>query len=263
MWGWIVELFAMAFGVTRGDRPVLLPLLLVLAMVLLAVTFAGGSLGGAVAAVFVFVLAVTASLQVEVARSAVWRAAKGPVERGDPAPGYKTDPFDAPTTVALWRLARAVHAARRGDLRDASLEIGRIERGRLRPMEERLLDAASALTALAAGDPFRAFPLAERSLPTGSEALDLLLGRAIVSAAWSDAERLRVLDRRWAAQSVTDGANESVPRLRALMRLRIDTGAIATISADDAKDLADEARAIGDESLAAELEQQAHPAVYR
>ena len=263
MWGFLIELFATAFGVTRRGRPTFLPLIFVIALALLAVSFAGGSLAGVVAAVFVFVLAVTASLQVEVARAAVWRAASAPIERGDPPPGYKNDAFDAPTTMSLWRLARAVHEARRGDLRNASLEIGRVDRRRLRPNEERLLDATSALVALGAGDPHRAFPLAEQALPSGSEALDVQLGRSIVSAAWSDAERLRALDRSWAAQGVTAGTSESVPRLRALVRLRIDTSAITSISPTDAQDLASEARAVGDPDLAAELEQQVRPAVYR
>jgi hypothetical protein len=47
------------------------------------------------------------------------------------------------------------------------------------------------------------------------------------------------------------------------VRLRIDTSAIEGLESWEAKELADEARAIGDEALAADLESKIRPAAYR
>ncbi len=62
---------------------------------------------------------------------------------------------------------------------------------------------------------------------------------------------------------MTPGTKDALPRLRAIVRLRIDTSIIEGLEAWEAKSLADEARAVGDEALAADLESKSRAAPYR
>lgn len=264
MSGLIFESFAEAFGVTRRTRPYVFALVIGVSLLFLAVSFAQEGPQGFFAVLVLFVFCMFAAVGVLRARAALWRAARlrldDPKQLPLPDDGADNPP---PTTLALRRLARAVNDARRGAFVDASRTLDSVERDRLRPEEERLFEAARGLAALGLGDVARAAQHAAKALPTSSEEIDVHLGRALVADAWGDADRLRAIDEGWAAQGVPSGTRLSLPRLRAIVRLRIDTGAIEGLESWQAKELADEARAIGDEALAADLESKIRPAAYR
>ena len=264
MWGQVFESFAEAIGVTRRVRPFVFAAVVGVSLVLTAVSLAEGGPRGLFAVALLLALGLGASAQVLRARAALWRAARGRLDDPKQAPpAGRDDPDLAPTTLTLQRLARAVNEARRGAFVDASRTLDTVDRGRLRPEEERLVDAARALVSLGVGDTARAAHQASLALPTTSEDIDAMLGRALVADAWGDAERLRGIDEGWAAQGVTSGTRRPLPRLRAIVRLRIDVDAMEALESWEAKELADEARAVGDEALAADLEAKIHPAAYR
>ena len=196
------------------------------------------------------------------ARRALWSAARLPLS--DAAQPPARDGLDLPPTArTLYQLAAAVNQARRGAYLEAAHTLERVDRDRLRPEEERLLAAARAMVSLGLGDPHRAAALAARALPTSSEDLDFLLGRMMVADAWSDAARLRRIDEAWASEGIAPGTKEALPRLRAIVRLRIDTSILEGLETWEARALADEARAVGDEALAADLEAKSRRAAYR
>jgi hypothetical protein len=264
MWGLLIESFAEAFGVTRRTRPHVFIAVTGLSLLLTAVSFAEGGPRALVAVGLLLVIGVGAAVQVLVARRALWEAARLRLDDARQRPARRGDDRDlCPTARALYLLAAAVDDARRDRFADAAHAFESIDRGRLRPEEERLLDAARALVSLGLGDPRRAAQHAARALPTTSEDMDAHLGRTLVSDAWSSSERLRSIDDEWAASGVARGVKRPLPRLRALLRLRIDASAIEGIEPWEAKELADEARAIGDEALAADLEARVRPAAYR
>ncbi len=264
MWSLVFESFAEAFGVTRRVRWLVFAIVIGVSLLFTAVSLAEGGPRGLFAVALLLALGVSASVQVLRARATLWRAARGKLDDpSQPPPAGRDDHDVAPTTLALVRLARAVNEARRGAFLDASHTLDTVDRGRLRPDEERLFDATRALVALGAGDTARAAQHAAKALPTTSEDIDAHLGRTLVADAWADADRLRALDDGWAAQGVTSGTRRPLPRLRAIVRLRIDTSAIEALEPWEAKELADEARAVGDEALAADLESKIRPAAYR
>lgn len=262
MWSLLFESFAEAFGLTRRLRPLVLALVIGLSLALIALAFAEGGPRGVIALGFVLGLTVWSAWQVLSARDAVWRAARRGLEDPRQRPDVSPDQDLPPTARALRRLARAVDEARRARFAEAARTLDAIDRSKLRAEEERLLEATTAMVSLGLGDAAAA-QRAERVLPTASDDLDVQLGRAVVADAWSSADRLRAIDETWAAQGVEPGTREPLPRLRALLRLRIDTSAIQSLPADEAKALADEARAVGDEALAADLEARVRPTAYR
>ncbi len=260
MLGLLLERLAEAFGLTRRTRPLTMLLVFGVSLALVALMFAEGGPNGLFALALLLALPAVAAWQVLSARSALWRAAT----RGLDHPGEGAASADHPPTArALRLLARAVDEARRGRLAEAERALVDVDRARLRDEELRLLAATHAMVAFDRGDAPAAAEQADRALPTQSEDIDAQLGRAVVADAWGDADRLRALDDAWAARGVEQGSLRPLPRLRALVRLRIDTSAIETLTAADAKALADEARAIGDESLAADLEARGRASAYR
>lgn len=264
MWSHVFESFAEVFGVTRRVRPAVFALVAGLGVLLCALSFAEGGPRGIVALLVILFLGITASTQVLRARRALWRAARLGLEDPAQRPRLTGEERDMPpTTRALWQLARAVDEARRGAALEAAHHLDGLDRELLRDEERRLFDATRALIALMMGDADRAAALARRALPTGCDEIDVMLGRALVTSAWSDAERLRAIDEEWAASGVESDARQPLPRLRSILRLRIEAGAVEALESWEAKALADEARAIGDEALAADLEARVRPTAYR
>jgi hypothetical protein len=264
MWGLLFESFAEAFGVTRRTRPLVLLIVIGVAGGLTALTFAEGGPRGFLALLAIFLLVLASAHHVLAARRSLWRAARWALEDPEqpPRPGWNDHDL-APSASALYRLAQAVNQARRGQFLDASHTLGAVHRDKLRPDEERLFDATRAMVSLGLGDPRRAAQQAVSALPTTSQEIDSHLGRTVIADAWSHPDKLRAIDEEWAARGVEAGMDQPLSRLRTMVKLRIDTAAIATLAPAHAHELADEARAIGDEDLAMDLDSRARPTAYR
>lgn len=264
MWGLILESIAETFGVTRRVRTGVFVFVVLVSLVFTALSLAEGGPRGLLVVALLLALAAGAATQILRARATLWRAARSSLDDRDQRPPEGRGDDDlAPTAVALYRLARAVNEARRGAFMDAARTLDTVDRDKLRLEEDRLFHATRAMVALGLGDLPHAAREAERALPTTSEDIDVHLGRALVADAWSSADRLRAIDRSWAAHGVLPGTKNPLPRLRAIVRLRIDTSTIEGVEPWQAKELADEARAVGDEALAIDLESRIRPAAYR
>jgi hypothetical protein len=251
------------FGVTTRSRLVHL-VLVVGALFLLGLQLAErmGFVGPVLPAA-TLILAIVAARQVMTARDRAWRAACAPIGELD---GFASDvpPVFAPrTAMSLHLLGDGVAAARAGHFLMAQAAITRIDRASLRPEELHLVDAARALVSLGLGDTERAARQAVVALPTGVSDLDAHLGRTLIADAWNDERRLRATLAAWTRAGV--GANRAAPlaRLEKLVRIRIDPTIVATLPVADARALADEARVIGDEALASELEAKSRSSAYR
>lgn len=257
MWPLIAEWCADAFGVTNRDRSRLAVVLCIIAAAPLAARWGWR---GALPVILLAVVAFFRAREVVVARASVEDAANLPLSDPRQEPGEiaaREDPLAGPTTVALRRLAAAIDAARRGRTMEAHELVPRIDRARLRPREIQLLDAVRAMVSIGLGDDHRAAQQAIEALPTGSDELDACIGRAIVADAWSSPERLRVIDSAWTEAGIDLHGERALTRLRRLVRVRIGQREIAELATAEAQDLSDDARAIGDEELAVELEIQA------
>jgi hypothetical protein len=188
-----------------------------------------------------------AARRVATARNAVWRAAFGALD-GPPAPMGRRGAI-APTVASLLGLADAVRAARRGLFDDANTLLVHIDRERLRPEEIDLLD-----TVLRKGSRSAALE------PDGDEPPDTAIGRATVAHAWSDPDKLAAIERALDRAGVEAGP---LARLRGLVRIRQGGQRIEALRPPEARELSDEARAMGDEELASELDARARPTAYR
>lgn len=260
VWETIIEWCADMFGVTVHSR--LGQLLLFCGAVfaiglLLATRWGYGSL---VVPIGLVVLAAAAARQVSRAREEVWRAACLDLGEPEQQPEDKRRQIQAPTAAALSRLATAVDLVRRADYAAASEVLPQIHRDLLRPEEVQLLDAVRAMISLGLGEPGRAASQAAAALPTGSADLDACLGRTLVADAWHNLSRLGAIHAAWQRAGVKHGP---ISRLSTLMRLRFDERELERVPPDAARDLAADARAIGDDALASELETRARPNAYR
>ena len=199
------------------------------------------------------------------ARALVERAAL--LSLNDPnqrPPELHNVPRLSPTVTALHYLAVAIDAARRGQYREAHDLVPRIERVRLRPWELQLLDATGAIISIGLGDNHRAARQAILALPTGSDDLDASLGRAILAAAWTNPARLRVIELVWHKAGVDLDGRTTLTRLRRLVRIRTGQQDLDQLTSEEARALSEDARALGDEELAADLTLQArHLRSYR
>jgi hypothetical protein len=254
VWELILESCAEMFGMTvRGKLAHLVGYCLTLFVIGLVLSMRWGYAAWGVPALLV-AFAVAAARQVAVARSAVWRATTVGIDSSDQA---RRRPLDesagrdlAPTTMTLYRLAEAVLAVRRGRYVVASEQVPLIQRRLLRPEEVQLLDAVRAMISMGLSS----------TLPTGSDDLDACLGRTLVADAWNDPGRLAAIQRAWDEAGVSEGP---LARLHSLVRIRLDAGRIEAIETPEARELSDEARAIGDDELASELDARSRPAAYR
>lgn len=187
------------------------------------------------------------------ARRLLWVAATRRLRSREPLE-IDTRGIHAPTAVSLRHLAVAVDAARRGQVRSAQEQVGRIDRARLRPNELRLLDAVRAVVSLHLGERARAARQAVLALPTGSPDLDQLLGRTVFADAWQSRPRLSAIDDAWERAGVSVGGDQSLSRLRRLLRIHLEAEALDDLPPEDARTLAAEAEAIGDAELARDLD---------
>jgi hypothetical protein len=250
---WCADLFAANTRPAKGRIVVTVLGLLVLAYFgrTLASRFA---LEGFVPAALLIGLALLAARRVFVAREEVWRAACLPLEDPRQTPSPLGDAsFMAPTALALSRLALAIDAVRRGRYADANDLVGVIGRQQLRLEEQRLLDAVRGMISLGLGDDGRAALQAAVALPTGSDDIDRELGRALLRNAWRNEARVHAIDQAWAESGIEPNVDGTLPRLRRLIRVRVGPSELEEIAADDARELAEEAMAVGDGDLAAEL----------
>lgn len=244
MWESLLELAAGMFGVTVRSRLGQL-VLFCAALFVLGVTLGvrWGLVGLGVPAVFL-ALAVAGARQVMAARDAVWRAACLPLDAPRQVPPSPRGRVLALTTSTLLRLAAAVDRTRRGRFAEARELIASVRAYLLRPEEARLVGAVRlALVAeLAPAD------------------CDTAPGRALLAEAWGEPDMLRAIHAAWARAGVSEGP---LARMAALTRVRIDTRVLEQVAAPEARDLAEEARALGDEALAAELDERGRSTAYR
>jgi hypothetical protein len=201
------------------------------------------------------------------AREALWRAASLALDDADQEPRASSELFSiiavAPTALTLRLLGNIVNNVRRGAFLEANDALIRVNRALLRPEEARLLAAVRALISLGVGDLRTAAKTAAGALPTGSEELDACLGRAMVTDAWNEPERLRVIHATWEDEGIAADQDGTLARLHRLTRLRIDARFLDDVGAAEARALSSEARAVGDEDFAADLEARAHDSAYR
>lgn len=264
MWELLLEWCADIFGVTiRSRLGHLFVACAVLLLLGLLLAERWGLLGGLFPAALL-ALGALAARDVARARDAVWRAACLGLEAPRQAPkGGFEERLLAPTSVALYRLAASVNDVRRGNYAEANERLPRIERDLLRLEEVQLLDAVRAMISLGLGDARRAAQQAAGALPTGSAELDVSLGRAVLADAWNLPERLRAIDRAWDRAGVALEPDGALSRLQKLAKIRLNARLLEQIPGPEARHLSDEARAIGDEELAAELEARSRAGAYR
>lgn len=178
-----------------------------------------------------------------------------------PREPHRLVPFAIPTAITLFELAQAIDAVRRGKTAEASDLVRAIDTRRLRAQEVRLLEGARALVTLGRGDKMRAAQQALAALPTGCEDFDTQLGRVAIASAWHDPVRLGKIVDAWSAFGAREDGREGLPRLRCLADMRIKEGGLEPLiderlDDDELAALAVEARAIGDEDFARELESE-------
>jgi hypothetical protein len=257
VWALLAEWCADAFAATNRDRT---RLAVVIGLAASAPLWARWGWRGVVPVTLLAVVAFVVARDVVKARASVESAAHLPLAdpRQEPEEaGGREDPLAAHTTVALRRLAAAINAARRGRYMEAHDLVPRIDRARLRAREIQLLDAVRAMVSIGLGDDHRAAQQAIEVLPTGSDELDACLGRAIIADAWTSPDRLRVIDSAWTQAGVELDGQGALTRLRRLVRVRTGQRELDQLATAEARALCDDARAIGDEELAVELDLQA------
>lgn len=265
MWEVFLEGCASLLGLTA--RPTRVPL--VIACVLLGafsvITIELWGAAGLLITMTLLLFGALAALKVVSAREALWRTAR--LQLDDPLqspPDLGTFTEHLPLTAhALRRLGIAIDHVRRGRYDVAHDALPRIDRALLRAEELRLFHAVRAMISLGLGDLPTAAQLATSALPTGSEEIDMQLGRAVITEAWHQPERLRAIDAAWGGAGIDPDQSGTLGRLHRLTRLRIDERLIEGVGVIEARALSNEARAVGDEALAADLESRARESAYR
>ncbi len=253
---WCADLFGVSVRSKLGQLVLCCAALFGLGLVL---SQRWGGFGWAIPAILI-TLAAAAARQVTAARNVMWRAACLGLGERRQRPTESADRLVAPTAASLFQLAAAVDAARRGRYAAAEALVPHVHRNLLRSEEVNLLDAVRAMISMGLGSTHRAAQQAVTALPTGSEELDACLGRTVVADAWNDPGRLVAIEQAWEQAGVNAG---SLSRLRTLVRIRLDVGHLDAVPTPEARELSDEARAIGDDELASELDARSRPAAYR
>lgn len=260
MWETLVEWCADVFGVTVRGRVGQLVVFCALVFALGLLLVARWGFGSLVVPIGLLALAVLAARQVSAARDDVWRAACLELDEPGQQPEDARGKVLAPTAAALARLATSVDLVRRAEYAEANDIVPQIHRDLLRAEEVQLLDAVRAMISIGLGEPSRAASQAAAALPTGSPDLDACLGRTLLADAWNDPARIAAIHEAWRRAGITHGP---LSRLSTLMRLRIDAGELDRVAAPAARELAEDARAIGDDGLASELEARGRANAYR
>jgi hypothetical protein len=264
VWETLLEWCAGLFGATVRDRHAELSAFCIgLFVIGYTLSLRWGFAGWAIPALLL-AFAANAGRDVTRARDAAWRAASLPLEDPRQAPARDREAQLIPRTArALHRLATAVDDVRRGRYTAANDALIFITPTLLRPHEVRLLDAARAMISLGLGDTRTAAQLAVAALPTGSEEIDACLGRVVIADAWNKPARLRVIEADWDGKGIAPDQDGALARLHRLTRLRIDARLLDDVGAAEARALSSEARAVGDEDFAADLEARARESAYR
>jgi len=265
VWEILLEQCASLLGLTvRRSRGALVVACIVLgAFNLIAIEL--WRTNGLVITLGLLAFAAMVGLQVAGARDALWRAACLPLDDPrQPPPDLATFKDHLPPTAhALRRLGTALDDVRRGRYTVANDALPRIDRALLRAEELRLFNAVRAMISIGLDDLPNAAQLANAALPTGSEELDMHLGRAVIAEAWHQPERLRAIHAAWDGAGIAPDQDGTLGRLHRLTRLRIDERLLEGLDATEARTLSSEARAVGDEDLAADLESRARARAYR
>jgi hypothetical protein len=205
-----------------------------------------------------------AAREVAAARDSLWRAAHLHLDDPRQTPPIASSLSSRPASATtLHNLGVAVNDARRARYDAANDALPRIDRALLRADEARLLDAVRAMISLGLDDAITGAHRAALALPTGSEEIDAHLGRAVIAAAWNKPAQLRVIQADWDSKGIAPDQDGTLARLHRLTRLRIDERLIESVGAVEARALSSEARAVGDEDFAADLEARARDRAYR
>lgn len=264
MWEVLLEWFASVLGLTARPRSGQLVVACVIVGVFALMMLEVWGLAGLLFPGAVIAVVGNAAHEVAAARDSMWRAAQ--LELDDPrqTPALASSLSARPATATtLHQLGVAVNDARRARYDAANDALPRIDRALLRADEARLLDAVRAMISLGLGDTRTAAQVAVAALPTGSEELDMLLGRTVIADAWQQPDRLRIIQADWDSKGIAPDQDGTLARLHRLTRLRIDERLIEGVGAVEARALSTEARAVGDEGFAADLEARARDRAYR
>jgi len=261
VWTWLLERCLDLFGLLGRSRAAQV---LALSTLVIAVAFVyreRWGLPGLMVPGLIVLFAATVARDVAKAREALWDAACSELdERKERETPLVDSALTPQTAITLHHLAQAVVAVRRGRYMVAHELLPTIDRSRLRADEMRLFEAVKAMISLGLGDVSRATRRAIVALPTGSDALDMRLGRLVITDAWNAPLRLKKITQAWGTSEAT-GA--SLSRLTQVARFRLNPAALEEVTRDEAGALAEEARAIGDEGLATELDAMVRVHAYR
>ncbi len=264
MWEALLDWCAGLFGLTVRDRRAGL-ILSCGALFILGLTLSQRvGLKGWILPGIVLAGAAFAAFEVTSARNTMRRAAQLHLDDPRQLP-HPVDPEAklGLTATALHRLATAVDDVRRARYAAANEALPSINRDLLRPEDARLLEAVRAMISLSLGDTRTAAQLAALAIPTGSDELDTCLGRVLIAEAWQEPAQLRVIQADWDSKGIDPDHDGTLARLHRLTRLRIDERLLDGVGVIEARALSTEARAVGDESLAADLESRARESAYR
>jgi hypothetical protein len=264
VWESLLEWCAGVFGATVRERSADLAAFCIGLFVLGYVLSLRWGVAAWVIPALLIAFAATAARDVHRARDAAWRAASLPLNAPRQAPDRDQHAqLTSRTARALHLLAVAVDDVRRGQYTAANDALIFITRSLLRSHELSLLDATRAMISLGLGDTHKAAQIAVSALPTGSEEIDACLGRIVLADAWNEPARLRRIEADWNGKGIAPEQDGALGRLHRLTRLRIDARLLDSVGAAEARTLSSEARAVGDEDFAADLEARARESAYR
>lgn len=259
MWVILIEWLASLFGVTVANRLGQFLLYCTGAFIVGLTLSMRWPVGGWAISAMLLLAPVFAAWQVKDARGVAWRAATLPLDARGQAPEDRYGIL-APTAASLLRLAVVVDAVRRGRYVEANALMPHIHSDLLRQEEVQLFEAVRAMISMGIGSTKRAARQAVAALPTGSEDLDVCLGRTVVAEAWDDPKRLAAIHAAWDRAGAEQGP---LARLSVLVRIRLDQEHLDQVHGPEARALSEEARAVGADELAAELEARSRATAYR
>lgn len=266
MRSWLFDWGAAIFGTTVQERwwPFFAAMGGAVLLALLC-TLEWGFFNGFLPVLTGFGIALWAARSVVLTREALFRAASLPLNHPSQPPlagrGFR---LMGNTAEALEKLAIAADRVRRGDFTGAKSLALSVNRALLRPEEMRLCDAVLAYSALGMGDVKRAAELAVLALPTQCPCFDRDLGRLVLASAWNEPDRMRLILQNWKEQGGL--CEDGLGNLLVLGQLAL-AGTLEAddvhLSSEEARLLAEEAQAVGDADLAAELSEKARIQAYR
>lgn len=256
VWETLMELCAGMLGATQRKRTGALVLFNVaLCLLTLRLVLVEGPLALVVPLLATVAIALP-PVHVILTRSRLWRTAGLTLDTAAQRPPAEGGALGGHTSRSLRALTILVDRVRHGDHAGAEELVREVDRDLLRPEELALLDAArSLILAVGLGGAGR---VARRAV-LGADA-DVSFARTLFAGAWRDGDRLVALLGAWPAAPAQRGTYARLPRLARLASAPED---LRGVERAEARELAEEARALGDDGLAAELDALARPAAYR